>query len=420
MKILYVCADPGIPVLGRKGASVHVRQLVAAFSRAEHQVVLAAATRTKSPWDQPEPFEEPLVHVRVGPETATATHALKEFAQTVGVADSLPGELRRILYNRDLGADLKRRFQGDPPDVVYERASLYSTVGVFLARELGVPLLLELNAPLALEQSAYRGTGLGDLAEVAERWTLGGADAVLCVSDELRDYVVALGVESSRVHVVPNGVDDTLFRPGPQDPDVRGRLGLDAGPVLGFVGGLRPWHGVEALPQLLERLVGRYPGLRLVVAGDGALRAPLERDFADRRLTQSVEFTGSLLHEEVPGVVRQFDAALAPYPPPNGHPFYFSPLKLFEYMACGVPVVAADLGQISSVIRDGHTGLLYAAGELDPLVAACDRLLADPGLRRRLGEAGSAEVRASYTWDGNAARIVDLARSLIESRRLEP
>lgn len=419
MKILYLCSDSGIPVQGHKGASVHVRQLVAAFAHAGHQVVLAAAARTKSPWDQPEPVEAPIVHVHADPETASAVQALKAFARTLGAADSLPGDLRRILYNRDLGAELKRRFHGDPPDFVYERASLYGIAGVSLARELGVPLVLELNAPLAMEQSAYRATGLEELAAEAERWTLVAADAVLTVSEELRDYVLTLGVEPTCVHVVPNGVDAALFRPGPRDPVVRSRLGLDTGPVLGFVGGLRPWHGVEALPALLARLIGRYPKLRLVVAGDGALRADLERDLAERDLTKSVEFTGFLPHEEVPDVVRQFDAALAPYPRPNGHPFYFSPLKLFEYMACGVPVVAAGLGQISDVVRDGRTGLLYSAGELDALVAACDRLLADPGLRRRLGEAATADVHASYTWDKNAARIAELAQSLIGSRRLE-
>ena len=103
--------------------------------------------------------------------------------------------------------------------------------------------------------------------------------------------------------------------------------------------------------------------------------------------------------------------ALAPYPRLD-HPFYFSPLKLFEYMACGVPVVAAEVGQIAEVVRDGETGLLYPPGDADALVAACDRLLADSPLRRRVGEAAAKEVHTRYTWDHNAARVVELARSL--------
>ena len=358
----------------------------------------------------------PLLHLPPSADTLNAVLALKAFNEGLGVTNSLPGELRRILYNQELGTQLKRRFESAPPDVIYERASLYGTAGVALARELKVPLFVELNAPLPVEQSAYRATVLGELVAQAERWALLQADAVLTVSAPLRDYVVSLGVEPGRVSVVPNGVDATLFQPSPPDPAGRARWGLGNGPVLGFVGGLRPWHGVEALPTLLEKLVHRYRGLRLVIAGDGPLRGELEHTLKERGLTRSVVFTGWLPHEEVAGLIRQFDVALAPYSQPE-HAFYFSPLKLFEYMSCGVPVVAAALGQIAEIVRDGETGLLYPPDELDALTEACDRLLADPALRQRLGQAAAKEIRGLYTWDQNAARVVELARALILARQ---
>jgi glycosyltransferase involved in cell wall biosynthesis len=260
--------------------------------------------------------------------------------------------------------------------------------------------------------------GLGKLAANAERWALSNADAVLAVSIPLRDYAVLLGAEPDRVHVVPNGVDAELFQPGEPDPEVRTRRDLGDGPILGFVGGLRPWHGVEVLPALLERLVRRHPNLHLVIAGDGPLRGELERDLRERGLAQSVVFTGWLPHEEVAALIRHFDVALAPYPMPD-HDFYFSPLKLFEYMACGVPVVAARLGQIEEVVRNGETGLLYPPGEFGALDAACSRLLEDPDLRWRMGRASAKEAHDRYTWDHNAARVVELARSLNAVRGLD-
>jgi len=416
MKILYLCSDLGIPVLGRKGASVHLRSLVTAFVRAGHSVVLAAPLLNKSPWEGPAKLDVSLLHLPPSADIVNAVLALKAFNETLGVTNSLPGEFRRILYNQEIVTPIKRRFEHDPPDFIYERASLYSTAGVALAHELNVLLVVELNAPLAVEQSAYRATGLGELAAQAERWALLQADAVLTVSAPLRDYVVSLGVELGRVQVVPNGVDATLFHPAPPEPSIRARWGLGNGPVLGFVGGLRRWHGVEALPTLLERLVQRYRGLRLVIVGDGPLRGELEHTLKERGLTRSVVFTGSLPHEEVADLIRQFDVALAPYSKPE-HAFYFSPLKLFEYMACGVPVVAAALGQIAEIVRDGETGLLYPPDELDALTAACDRLLADPALRQRLGQAAAKEVHGLYTWDRNAARVVELTRALIRARQ---
>jgi len=416
MKILYLCSDLGIPVLGRKGASVHVRGLVSAFVRAGHFVVLAAPLLNKTPWEEPASLNVPLLHLPPSADILNAVFAVKAFNERLGVTNSLPGEFRRILYNQEIVTPIKRRFEHDPPDFIYERASLYSTAGVALAHELNVLLVVELNAPLAVEQSAYRATGLGELAAQAERWALLQADAVLTVSAPLRDYVVSLGVELGRVQVVPNGVDATLFHPAPPEPSIRARWGLGNGPVLGFVGGLRRWHGVEALPTLLERLVQRYRGLRLVIVGDGPLRGELEHTLKERGLTRSVVFTGSLPHEEVADLIRQFDVALAPYSKPE-HAFYFSPLKLFEYMACGVPVVAAALGQIAEIVRDGETGLLYPPDELDALTAACDRLLADPALRQRLGQAAAKEVHGLYTWDRNAARVVELTRALIRARQ---
>ena len=412
MKILYLCPDLGIPVLGRKGASVHVRELVAAFGRAGHSVVLAAPLLNKSPWEEPAELEAQLLHAPPAPDVVSAFYGLKAFNETLGIEDSLPGELRRILYDQDLAAQLKRRFENHAPDFIYERASLYSTAGVLLARELERPLIVELNSPLSVEQATYRATGLGDLAARAERWALARADAVLAVSTPLRDYAISLGAEQDRVHVVPNGVDPELFKPGEPDLEVRKRWGLDDDPVLGFVGGLRPWHGVEVLPALLDRLVSRYPGLRLVIVGDGPLRGELEHELRERRLARSAVLTGSLPHEEVAALIHQFDVALAPYSRPD-HDFYFSPLKLFEYMACGVPVVAAALGQIEEVVRDGETGLLYPAGQQDALLAACERLLSDPDLRRRVGMVAAKEIHNHYTWDSNAERVVELARHLM-------
>ncbi len=236
MRVLYLCPDLGIPVLGRKGASVHVRELVAAFGRTGHSVVLAASLLNKSPWEEPAKLESQLLHVPPAPNVVSAFYGLQAFNATLGKEDSLPGELRRILYNQDLGLKLKRRFENHRPDFIYERASLYATAGVFLARELGRPLIMELNTPLAVEQTIYRATGLGELATKAERWTLTHADAVLAVSAPLRDHAVSLGADPDRVHVVPNGVDAGLFYPGEPDPETRERWGLGVGPVLGLVG----------------------------------------------------------------------------------------------------------------------------------------------------------------------------------------
>src|SRR5207247_344516 len=109
MKILYLCADAGIPVLGRKGASVHVRELIAAFCRAGHRVVLATPLLNKSPWEMPEETAATLLHLRLSASTQAAVFAAKAFNERLGTENSLPSDLRRILYNQELQAELMRR-----------------------------------------------------------------------------------------------------------------------------------------------------------------------------------------------------------------------------------------------------------------------------------------------------------------------
>jgi glycosyltransferase involved in cell wall biosynthesis len=406
MNILYLCTDPGIPVLGNKGASVHVRALVSAFRAAGHSVTvtassLAAASKASMPIDAH------LVHVPPADGVVSAMDAATRFAKRVGVATTVPNELRRILYNEQLETELLESTRSCAADFVYERATVYGTAGVAVARRLGIPLVVELNAPLALEQSAYRGTSFPELAREAERYTLANADVVLTVSEPLRAYVVARGTDAARVHVMPNGIDPDVFSPGPASIAVRARWG-GAGPVVGFVGGLRPWHGVRVLPALVARLARRYPGLRMVIAGDGPLRHALLAGFDEHGVADRVCLTGSVPHDEVAAIIRTFDIALAPYDS-SDHLFYFSPLKLFEYMGCGIAVVAAALGQISDVIDDGATGLLYAPGDEEALARGCERLLADADLRARLGGNAAAAVRERFTWSRNAAAIVQLA-----------
>jgi glycosyltransferase involved in cell wall biosynthesis len=420
MRILYVCSDLGIPVLGSRGGSIHVRSLIDAFTRARHSVILASPVLTKSSWETPARIDVPVIHLPPSALTDSAPRSVDAFAATVGAVSPLADELRRILYNGDLADALRRRFRDAPPDIVYERCASYGIAGAVVADALGVPLFLEVNAPLLLEAQLYRrGQGVGELAAASERWTISRAAAVLVVSAPLREHIVSLGVVPERVHIVPNGIDGAVFRPGPRAPAVRARWGLDGEPIVGFVGGYQPWHGIDTLPALIEHLLPRHPAVRLMVVGDGRGRRQFEDQIEARGLSAHVRVTGAVPHEEVPALIREFDVAVAPYPLP-AHDFYFSPLKLFEYMGCAAAIAAPRLGQIEEVIRHGETGLLYSPSDPDALADACDRLLSDRELARRLGLAAAAEVHDKYTWDQNAARITRIAETLVEKRLVAP
>ena len=409
MNILYVCQDYGIPVLGNKGASVHVREMISAMRRAGHQVVLVSPSATRGVWNDPAAVDARFLHIPASDDILAAVQAAESYATELDANDGLARDLRRILYDRYLQGKLLRKFAKSPPDFIYVRAALHSVAPLALARETGRPLLVELNAPLVAENQAYRDGATAELARAAECSLLQAADAVLVVSAQLVDHAIACGARPEQVHVIANAVDPELFHPAQADPRLRAAYGIGDGPVLGFVGGLRQWHGVEALPELLQKLTDSHPDARLVIVGSGPLESTLKQRLADLCLGERAIFTGALEHAAVARLIREFDIALAPYPELD-HEFYFSPLKLFEYMACGIPVVAANTGQIGEIVVHGSTGLLYPPGNFDELVRCCSDLLGKPSQARVIGSAAADEISQNYTWAGNAARVVEIAQ----------
>ena len=144
------------------------------------------------------------------------------------------------------------------------------------------------------------------------------------------------------------------------------------------------------------RFARRGPPSRLLVVGDGPERPLLERMVAAAGYGDRLECVGAVSHHHVPEQLARMHVGLAPYP--ELEPFYFSPLKVFEYMAGGAAVVASDVGQISSLIDHGENGLLCPPEDTQTLSEELFRLAADESLRHRLAVAGRTFVERHHTW----------------------
>lgn len=379
MRIAYVCADPGVPVFGQKGCSVHVQEVIRALRRQGAGVELFANRLGGAP-----PTDLADLHVRQLPPLPAGDLAQRERAA------------QRANY--DLAAAL---VEAGPFDLVYERYSLWSYAALAYARATAIPGLLEVNAPLIDEQAAWRGLLDRPGAELVARRAFAAATALLPVSTGVAGWLRTWTLDNGRIHVTPNGVDAARFSAQ------RALSRPDARFTVGFVGTLKPWHGVPTLVEAFARFHTERPHSRLLIVGDGPLRTELEQQARAAGLAQALELTGAVAPDEVPSLLASMDIATAPYPALEA--CYFSPLKLFEYMAAGLPIVCSRIGQVEEVIAHEATGLLCAPGDAFELAGALTRLYDEPDLRRRLGTAARVRAVAEHSWDSVARRILELA-----------
>ncbi len=393
MKLLYLCLDPGIPFAGVKGASVHLREITSALARAGHAVTTVVAR----------------LGGRGAPTVFEVPRRTSDFwrADATWTSPALSDEVRAQAENLALETFLES-LPDAAFDLVLERYSLLGFAGLAWARQRRLPFVLEANAPLVEEAKTHRVVVLEPLARAVERYVFSQADHVLAVSQVLADHIRALA-PGTPVTVLPNGVDPDRFADDAAPAAVCAGL---AGPrdfLVGFVGSLKPWHGVDVLLEAF-RLLPESEGFRLVIVGEGVGRERLERQAARLGLEGRVVFTGAVAHEEVPGVLAAMDALAAPYPEMES--FYFSPLKVFEYMMAARPIVASRIGQVARVLRDGETALLVKPGAPEELAQALSRLKSQPQLGRRLALAARREAGEEHTWAARVRSIEPILTSL--------
>jgi glycosyltransferase involved in cell wall biosynthesis len=302
-----------------------------------------------------------------------------------------------------------RRFQVDPSgpwaDVdikfVWQRHDLFQMAGLQLARELAVPSVVFVPATLVWESSQWevRRPGWASwLERFGESPALRGADLVACGSDVVAEQVHRLGVRDERILITPTGVDLNLFAPRSGASEIRKELGLQEKFVVGWVGSFRRFHALEQAVDAVARVENSV----LLMVGDGPERARIRRLARDRGIT--AKFTGTIPHAELPDYLAAMDVALVLASP--GQVFHYSPLKLAEYLAAGLPVVAPRVAQLADRLTDDVDAVLVPPGDAQALAASLQHLHDDVDLRERLAKSARAAAEARWSWDHEVRRIL--------------
>jgi glycosyltransferase involved in cell wall biosynthesis len=367
MKILYSAIDQPVP--GTRGGSIHVRAVAEGLAALGHDVTALTAGGTSE-----EALPEGRVRWIALPPPFGSTHL--RLARALQIA-------RMVKVLR--------------PDVVMERYHNFGGEALVAARKAGAMAVLEVNAPVIDHQGSRK--ALLDRALIIQpmrRWR-----EHLC---DLADLIVSPSAEilpantpRDRIVVLEWGADTDRFRPDTPGAAPYRRPAVDLLAV--FAGAFRSWHGAVHLVRAVRELHRRgETRTGAVLIGDGPELSSVRTEAAG---LDAVVFTGALPHAQMPAALAAADVGVAPFDPARHAAlslgFYWSPLKLFEYMAAGLPVVAPAIDRIPALAQHGVEGILYdpeTPGSLADSLAT----LRDIDLRRRLGAAARARAVRDYSW----------------------
>jgi glycosyltransferase involved in cell wall biosynthesis len=379
MKIAYICLDKGVPVFGEKGSSIHVQEVLNGLKKRNTSIKLFT---NRIGGEKPKELEGIQVY---------EIPILGNSSKTKSYVDSENQKIKEIL-----------NMEG-PFDFFYERYSLWSFGAMEYAKSRDIPNVLEVNSPLIAEEQKYRDLKDSSVTEWVAKKVFSTSDKILAVSEGVASYLNSYPSSKNKIHVIPNGVNPDRFIENKKILDSTG----DETFLIGFVGTLKPWHGLSTLVEAFEIVYHQNSNTQLMIVGDGPEKNNLIQDLKERNLLSAVKFTGSVPHSEIPSLLSSMDVAVAPYPKIEN--FYFSPLKVFEYMAAGLPVVSSNIGQLSELIQNEYCGFLYRPGDSEALSKILLRLMKDPKLRKTVGAAAKDYIIQNHTWDIVVSKILSLS-----------
>lgn len=391
MRILYIAH--GIPVPGSLGGSTHAYEVARGLAQRGHDVHLVAASREG--WSGIAPFFRPISQMYAG----FHLHH-QDIPKAIGLLGIMP-----IMQ-------LARSLQ---PDVIMERYYNFSGAGMLVAHRLGIPSLLEVNALIVDPPAVFKRRLDDTLGRPMRRWAVQQCQWADCIVTPLHTTVPP-EIARSKIVELPWGADVDRFA---AQADNRSKTHQQTQTAI-FIGSFRAWHGVLDFVRAATMILARGYRYQFVLVGDGPERTEAEALAAAYR--DHFRFTGAIPYDQVPyelgnAIVGVAPFTTTPHPALQAAGFFWSPLKVYEYMAAGLPVVTTNLYPLNHVIRDGEEGLLFEENNIEELADALLELLENPEMARTMGIQARKRVVEHFSWQRHCAELERLLEDIQKSNR---
>ncbi|MXP26312.1 glycosyltransferase, exosortase A system-associated [Altererythrobacter indicus] len=322
---------------------------------------------------------------------------------------------------REIGAFAQRIEQlvGDwKPDIIHAHSpALCGAAAARVARRHGIPMVYEIRAfweDAAVGNGSVRANSLKyRLTRALENHVIRSADAIVTICAGLRDDLLERHCPAERITIMPNGVDLTLFGTAPpRDSALAQELGLNDGPVIGFIGSFYDYEGLDDLINAMPYLTARYPDARLLMVGGGPMAGSLKFQAENSPAADAICFTGRVPHDQVERYYSLCD--IMAYPRKKSRlTDLVTPLKPLEAMAQGKLVAASDVGGHRELINDGETGVLFAPDNPEACGAALVSLIDRKDKWPTFIEQARKHVERNHDWARNVNRYQDVYDALL-------
>lgn len=335
-------------------------------------------------------------------------------AETDGRFAGVP-VLNEASLMRSLGRKIAAVAAVERPDLIHAHSPTLNGIPARrVARRCGVPFVYEVRAfweDAAVDHGTTREWSLRyRLTRASETWLCRRADAVVTICEGLRKDLIERGIDASKIHVVPNGVDPSRFEPRPADAALRARLGLNGGPVLGFIGSFYRYEGLDILVDAMAEILRVRSDARLVLVGGGEVEEELKAQVERRGLGNAVHFSGRVPQSETAAYYSVMD--LLVYPRRSMRlTELVTPLKPLEAMALGKAVVGSDIGGIRELVENGVTGRLVSAGDVRSLARVCASVIEDREEMREMGKRARERAIGERAWGNIVKTYLDIYAS---------
>ncbi|MCX6701652.1 MAG: glycosyltransferase family 4 protein [Candidatus Zambryskibacteria bacterium] len=227
-----------------------------------------------------------------------------------------------------------------------------------------------------------------------------------------KEFTKRFNLSENRILTVPNAVDLKYFSNNLSKKEARYKLNLpEAGYLVGYVGTLKTMGMEKGVATAIDSLKFLSADYKLYIVGGEQKDIDYYKAYAkELDLLQKVIFVGNVPHIDISLHMSACDYLIAPYPNTEHYSHYMSPMKMFEYMASGRPIIATDLPSIREILSDKETAILVAPGLPEALAGAVEGLTNDSQLAQTLAETAYGEVKEKYTWERRAKKVLEFVK----------